>query len=223
MAELHFRSWLLRWSIASAVLLAVLFALVGRADQPRVVAFAGVCLGLILVGVLQLNPELVRERLRRNQTTTDPGRLAAIRLLVLIHVVVTLLDVGRFHWSDTVPMGLSMVALGVFVVGVLWIIWSMSVNPFFVPTIRLQPERGHRVIDEGPYKVVRHPGYLGMFWISPASALALGSWWGLVPALLASLLFVWRAADEDRFLLDQLQGYGTYASRVRFRLVPGMW
>lgn len=210
-------------ALASVLLLAFVWSLAGRLDEPRIAAFAAACVSLAFLLAFVLDPALVRERMRPHQTGADPVRLLAIRLLVLAFVVLSLLDVGRFHWSDTVPRPLSLAALGVFAAAVSWIAWAMSVNPFFVPTIRLQPERGHRVIDRGPYGIVRHPGYLGMFWITIASALALGSWVGFVPAALASLLFVARAAHEDRFLREGLDGYAAYAERVRWRLLPGVW
>jgi len=72
----------------------------------------------------------------------------------------------------------------------------VSVNRFFVPQIRIQSERGHGVVSSGPYSFVRHPGYAGTLVAMPASALALGSWWALVPAVAGSLLFVRRTADD---------------------------
>jgi len=58
----------------------------------------------------------------------------------------------------------------------------MIVNPFFSPALRIQAERGHAVIARGPYRFIRHPGYLAMLIAVPASALALGSWLALIPA-----------------------------------------
>ena len=215
-----FRLWPLRAALATMLLLALLLGRAGFEDS-RILWYFATASGILLAATFVLSPELLRERLSARQPTIDPGRLAAIRLLVLAHLVVSIYDVG--HFPSRVPMTLSQVCLALFGLGLAWVMWAMSVNPFFVASVRLQPERGHRVIDRGPYRFVRHPGYLGMAVVLPASALALGSWWGLIPAAAASLLFVWRAADEDRFLRERLDGYSTYAGRVRFRLVPGAW
>lgn len=62
-----------------------------------------------------------------------------------------------------------------------------------------------------------------MLFACPASVLALGSWLALVPALLYAVLIVRRAAIEDRYLQAELDGYAQFASRVRYRLIPGVW
>jgi protein-S-isoprenylcysteine O-methyltransferase Ste14 len=92
--------------------------------------------------------------------------------------------------------------------------WAMIVNPFFSPTVRLQTERGHHVVANGPYKFMRHPGYFAMCIAVPASALAIGSWLALVPAAGFNLVIVRRAWLEDEFLTTNLAGYKTYATLV---------
>jgi protein-S-isoprenylcysteine O-methyltransferase Ste14 len=99
----------------------------------------------------------------------------------------------------------------------------MITNRFFSIAVRIQTDRGHRLVSSGPYRSVRHPGYLGMSVAGPASVLALGSWLALVPALLYALLIVRRAALEDRYLRTELDGYAAFAARVRYRLIPGVW
>jgi protein-S-isoprenylcysteine O-methyltransferase Ste14 len=99
----------------------------------------------------------------------------------------------------------------------------MIVNPFFSPVIRLQKERNHRIVTRGPYRLLRHPGYLGMVVAIPASAVALGSWLALIPGLAFSGVIIRRTACEDRFLKMNLPGYNDYSARVRYRLLPGIW
>ena len=99
----------------------------------------------------------------------------------------------------------------------------MITNRYFSIAVRIQTDRGHRLVSSGPYRIVRHPGYLGMLFACPASVLALGSWLALVPALLYAVLIVRRAAIEDRYLQAELDGYAQFASRVRYRLIPGVW
>lgn len=101
--------------------------------------------------------------------------------------------------------------------------WAESVNRFFEPVVRIQTERGHKVIDAGPYAIVRHPGYVAFILVSVSTALCLGSVWALVPAGLASSLLVLRTQWEDQTLQAQLPGYKEYTQRVRSKLIPGVW
>jgi len=93
-------------------------------------------------------------------------------------------------------------------------------DKFYGRVVRIQKERGHHVIADGPYHYLRHPGYLGQIIFSLASALALGSLWTLIPSGLFAALLVVRSALEDRTLQEELEGYKEYAQRVRFRLMP---
>ena len=211
-----------RWLVLCVVLTGLLFLLAGRWDLPSLWAYAMVFWLLALYGVLTIDPDVMRERLRPGPTV-DPLRLALIRSLVLMHIVIAALDVGRFHWSDSVPRGLQLGALVRFALAIRWGLWAVQVNRFWSPAIRIQSERGHRPITSGPYGIVRHPGYAGVALAVPCSALALGSWVALIPALGFTMLILRRAVHEDLFLRAHLEGYSNYAERVRYRIAPGIW
>ena len=99
----------------------------------------------------------------------------------------------------------------------------MLANRFFSPVVRIQQERGHHLITAGPYQYLRHPGYLGTIGGQLFGTLALGSCWALLPAAGMLVLIVRRTAMEDKFLLRELDGYPTYAAKIRYRLLPGVW
>ncbi len=90
-------------------------------------------------------------------------------------------------------------------------------------SVRIQTERGHQVVDTGPYAFVRHPFYVASFPLFVGMPLALGSYWALIPAAVTGIALVMRTALEDRTLQNELPGYKEYASRVRYRLIPGVW
>ncbi len=140
-----------------------------------------------------------------------------------IAIVAEARDVGRFHWSDTVPRGLEIAALLAYAAGIGFVVWSMAVNEFFSPVVRLQAGGAHQLVTAGPYGLVRHPGYLGMVFGYGASGLALGSWWAFLPSAACALLVLRRAALEDRYLQEHLAGYRAYSQRVPYRLFPGLW
>jgi protein-S-isoprenylcysteine O-methyltransferase Ste14 len=99
----------------------------------------------------------------------------------------------------------------------------MVANTFFSTTYRLQEDRGHAVASSGPYRVVRHPGYVGTIAFELATPIMLGSLWALMLGGLGALLIVVRTALEDRTLQEELPGYAEYTQRTRYRLLPKVW
>lgn len=182
-----------------------------------VAAFAAVS----AVALWSIDDDLARERFAPPEPGADRLSLRTVRLVALAHVAVSLAD-SRFNWSD-VPDWVRGLGLAGFVAGFLVIIHAMRVNRYFSPVVRIQRERGHRVIDAGPYAWLRHPGYAAMIWAVPMSGLALGSWYGALVGGVYSLLILRRVSFEDGYLQEHLEGYREYASRVRYRLVPGVW
>ena len=115
------------------------------------------------------------------------------------------------------------VGLVLFVIGGGLFLRAMGENPFFEKTVRIQHERGHHVIETGPYRFVRHPGYVGLILWVMSIPLLLTSPRALYPAVFAAVWVLVRTALEDRTLHKKLPGYSDYATRVRSRLVPGVW
>jgi protein-S-isoprenylcysteine O-methyltransferase Ste14 len=99
----------------------------------------------------------------------------------------------------------------------------MMTNRFFSAVVRIQRDRGHRVVDQGLYGVIRHPGYAGMIPAMACSGLALGSWLAFGIGLVYAAWVLRRVLFEDAYLREHLEGYGDYAARVRYRLIPGVW
>jgi protein-S-isoprenylcysteine O-methyltransferase Ste14 len=115
------------------------------------------------------------------------------------------------------------VSYALIVAGFVGVTWATAVNKFFEPSVRIQTDRGHKVIDTGPYAIIRHPGYAFGFLLFLGMPLALGSMWALIPAILLCPLLVLRTIWEDRTLREELPGYAAYSQRVRYRLIPGAW
>lgn len=116
------------------------------------------------------------------------------------------------------PAGLIVVASG-FVFSA----WAMGTNPYFEATVRIQADADHQVFEGGPYRLVRHPGYLGLVLWALGTPLLLRSAWSIGAALAAAAWIVLRTALEDATLRRELPGYDDYTRRTRYRLVPGIW
>ncbi len=132
------------------------------------------------------------------------------------------LDVMRFHWS-TMPFWTVYLGLALFASAMLFVTSVLAVNPWAESTVRIQTDRGQQVVRSGPYRLVRHPMYLGTIVMYPSVALMLGSMWALADAAAIAVLFIIRTALEDRTLRRELPGYEDYTLFTRWRLFPGIW
>lgn len=214
---------LIRWLFATLLIGSLVFGVSGRWDLPRLWAYVGLVAILALVSIFTVDPDLGRERRRPGAGGVDRKMRIWAAALTLGHLVLALLDVGRLHWSATVPAPLRALGLVTFAGSSALLVWAVAVNRFFSPVVRVQAERGHHVITAGPYRYVRHPGYMAMIVWLPASGLAIGSWWSLAPALAYSLLVLRRVLIEDAYLQAHLERYAAYCQEVRYRLMPGVW
>jgi protein-S-isoprenylcysteine O-methyltransferase Ste14 len=205
----------------------LLFASAGRLDWLRAWVYLGaVALGELLSAAVLMaaNPGILEQRGSMGAGTKPFDRVFAALWLALAFVtpVVAGLDVGR-GGALPVPLAGMVVGLALLLLSYLFATWAMAVNPHFELTVRIQSERGHRVVSTGPYRLVRHPGYLAAIVGGLASPMILGSLWAFAPVAAGTLLFILRTALEDRTLREELAGYQEYAARTRRRLLPGIW
>lgn len=181
--------------------------------------------GSILVQ-FRLNAELLAARLvgrREGSKRWDEVVMRVSNLLVLLAIpAVAGFDVGR--WQETrfdgifVIPGILLLLASSFLLN-----WAMAVNPYFEPTVRIQRDRDHKVVMHGPYRMVRHPGYLaGLAYVFSAPFI-IGSVLAMIPAGIYLILIVLRTALEDKTLRQELAGYTDYAKTVKYRLLPGIW
>ena len=110
-----------------------------------------------------------------------------------------------------------------FALGWALLLWATASNAYFDTTVRIQEERGHTVQTGGPYRYVRHPGYVAAMLYQLSTPLLLGSWWALIPMILSVPLYLLRTALEDKTLQEELDGYKAYTEQTHYRLLPGIW
>ncbi len=205
----------------------ILFAFAGRLDWWAAWAFLTLYFLIALMSALWMsrtNPELARERARPGQNVKKwDNLLVGFNLLLTLALFGVIgLDAGRYGWSQ-VPLGIRAVGWLGLVPAFGLPLWASKVNAYLSSRIRIQQERGHEVVAEGPYRYVRHPMYVGMIIYDGCVPLLLGSWWGLVVGGAMIIMVIARAALEDRVLQKELPGYREYSQRVRYRLFPGLW
>jgi protein-S-isoprenylcysteine O-methyltransferase Ste14 len=166
------------------------------------------------------DPQLIERRLRRGETVREQKLIMKfIAGIMLIAFLLPGLD-HRFGWSH-LPLWLTILSQAFVLGGDLMIFWTLKNNSFAAATIRVEPDQ--KVISSGPYRIVRHPMYLGGdLWLL-FTPLALGSYLALpIFALLIPLIVV-RLLNEEKVLRQELPGYSEYCLRTRYRLVPLLW
>lgn len=207
---------------------AAAFASAGRLNWVRgwICVIAILTMYTVAVVLVQLkNPALIDARANWRHLDTKPFDKAFLALCLPLYMaqpIVAGLDAVRFRWSSmpfvTVYAGLALLGLGMALVT-----WAMLVNPFAESTVRIQAERRHTTVTAGPYRIVRHPMYVGGILMFPGVGLIFGSQWASAVAILLAILFIWRTAMEDRTLRRELPGYEAFAATTRYRLIPGVW
>ena len=225
MASLACRAWL-SLVLLAAFMGALIFGLVGTLRYWQawlyLVLFFGLS-GLLTAELLRRDPALLERRMKGGpQAERRPAQriiMVGESLAFLSLLAVPALDY-RFHWSSVPVVG---VVLGnvLFAIGFLFVGRVYRENTYTSATIEIH--EGQRVIDTGPYAIVRHPMYSGALLYMLGTPLALGSYWGLLGFVLMLLVIVWRLQDEEEMLARELPGYAEYRQRVRWRLLPGVW
>lgn len=202
------------------------FSLAGRWDLWYGWAYAGILTFLYTFNLLALQlikPDLLKERMKPPSGQAYWTGVIHPMIQIILQPIVAGLD-HRFHWSDNVPLAGIVMGLIIIAIGMGVVIWAELINSFFSGAVRIQADRGQRVVSTGPYAVVRHPAYAGGTLALIAGGLALNSFVSILPAVLIALpVHVFRTMIEDQMLRDELAGYADYASKVRYRLLPGIW
>jgi hypothetical protein len=133
---------------------AVLFASAGTFAIAAFWVYLAILAAIVIVSFLMLDPELLHERMRPGGKPLPLGVMLATAVFAM-HWVVAGLDVGRFHWSDTIPRSLQVAGFVIFVAANALAFWAMHVNRFFSSIVRIQSDRGQYVVTAGPYAFVR--------------------------------------------------------------------
>ncbi len=214
--------------LISLVLLGgLIFLPAGTLQWPAAWWFLGLFGVEMIIGfalLLRANPEIITARQKMTAEGTQSWDVP-----IMIGQIIGLLAIAPlagldFRWGGgQFPFWLIIIGNLMFGFGFALMLWAQAVNRHFEPSVRIQTDRDHKVISDGPYAYVRHPGYVAATFLAVGMALALGSLWALVPAVIVKLLLLYRTVREDRLLQEELNGYAEFARNTRYRWVPGVW
>lgn len=199
----------------------------------RSLAYPGawVFIGLFVVGGLAMilwlsehSPSLLRERMaspvQRAQKPWDRVFLVLFMPGFVGWLALMGWDAARTGFTAVPPWLQALGALAI-AINMLGTWWTFHENAFAAPVVKIQESQ--RVVDTGPYAIVRHPMYTSALFLFIGVPLLLGSWLGLAVSALFILAIAWRAVREERVLRAELDGYDDYAARVRYRFIPSVW
>ena len=179
----------------------------------------------LTIWLYRYNPGLLRERMKvssPDQKAVDRVLFLLLQFGVVVWFILMPLDAVRFHWSR-MPLVLQGVGTVLLLCSFYIFFITFRENSYLSPLIRIQQEREQIVVSSGPYHYVRHPMYSGALLWMMGTALLLGSWYGVLWALLLIALVGRRAVLEEHTLRTELQGYDTYMGEVKYRFVPYVW
>ena len=202
----------------------VLFGSSGTLFWPMAWVILGTLFLATTLVTLFCSPDLITERMVKKPGVKkwDSFLVTVMNVMGFLTLFVAGLDM-RFNWTGEMVFSIQIAALCFFLSGYLIFSWAMLSNRFFSTVVRIQEEKGHYAIMSGPYRFVRHPGYMGFILIVLAQPLMLGSLWALFPGVVTAALFVVRTRKEDDVLVSELNGYSMYIQEVKYRLIPGIW
>jgi len=207
--------------IAILLLSTLLFGAAGTFKWFYAWLYIGIYLLIPLIGIFLLPLDVIAERGSKKENV-EPWDKMVTNFIIVSSLSIFLVAGLDFRWGWTPELSTIIHLLGMsfFLLGVAIEIWAMAVNHFFSTAVRIQFDRGHTVCSSGPYKFIRHPGYLGMILSYAFTPLYLGSLWAMIPAVMTSVLLVIRTYMEDQTLKQKLPGYKEYADHTRYRLIP---
>jgi protein-S-isoprenylcysteine O-methyltransferase Ste14 len=218
--------WLIRTCIGVIVAAVILFWPAGRLDWAMGWIYIVSLPVIAIVTVVVVDPGLIAERNQRRHTNQKGWDRVLFGLYGMVMAIAIPVIAGlnvRYGWQPEVPLWVQLAGLVGYAAGWGINLWAMAKNRFFAQVVRIQRDRGQQTIDTGPYRYVRHPGYVGGIGLTVCTGLMLGSLWALIAGMTGGLLLLLRTELEDQMLQEELEGYREYAQRVRYRLLPGVW
>lgn len=227
------QNWVINLIIFAVYIFAVpsiLFVAAGTIDWPMAWVYSATLVGTTVISrgvMLFKNRDTLKERMTytHSENTASWDRFM-VNVVGFLGPAVVFLVAGldyRNNWSPPLPSWVLYMAAFLVVFGYCFAVWAMLVNRFFSSVVRIQKERNQTVIKNGPYKIVRHPGYAGTILACIAMPLMLNALWSFIPSLLLAAVLVVRTALEDKMLQENLEGYREYTKETRYRIFPAIW
>ena len=214
-----------RWIIISSL---VFFVSAWNINVLRAWIYFSVNFGCTLISTMifiKVIPELANRRGEVQEGTKKWDKILIMLYFLGVLLIIPLfsgLDI-RFNWFLIQTNTTLIIGICLYIISFVFFQWTIIVNKYFEGTARIQSEMDHQVIEKGPYSLIRHPGYLGMFIGGISFPLIVGSFWGLIAYIPFTVVLIVRTSLEDKMLVDELEGYKIYTVKTKYRLIPFIW
>ena len=173
--------------------------------------------GLVM---MKKNPSLLRSRLNAKEKAGEQQLVVKLSGLMFLCGFITAGMDFRFGWSR-LPNWLILAASLLFLLAYALYAEVLLENTWLSRTIEVQENQ--KVVDSGLYAIVRHPMYAVTLLLFSCMPLILGSLPAFVIFLLYPFIIAKRIRSEEAILSRELEGYADYCTRVKYRLLPGIW
>ena len=177
---------------------------------------------MFVAGIVMMikNPSLLEKRLNVKEKQGEQQLVVKLSgLMFVVGFVVAGLDY-RFEWLK-LPPWVSIVGVVLFLISYLLYAEVLRENTYLSRTIEVQ--EGQKVVSTGLYGIVRHPMYAVTLVLFISMPLVLGSLISLVVFIAYPFIIAKRIRNEEKVLIEGLDGYEEYTKKVKYRLIPFVW
>jgi len=171
--------------------------------------------------LIKNDPELLKRRVEQKETRSEQKLIVGISSLFIISIYIIPGFDKRFGWSLINPIVVCAADI-IFLLGYRLFFIVLKENSYASRTVKVEKEK-QEVITTGPYAKVRHPMYLAFLIMFGSTAIVLGSYFALIPYIMLFILILFRINNEEKLLVQELEGYRKYMEKTKKRLFPGIW
>ncbi|CEG79379.1 hypothetical protein RMATCC62417_13857 [Rhizopus microsporus] len=162
----------------------------------------------------------------KSRTTTtlqtagdDRGTTRLLLLSYLIAITTPLVCLLLLDTTTAMSDYVKWTGLGIMLSAIFFLRWATTVNPFYLPSLSTTDDQF--ICTDGPYKLIRHPGYCAFIVAWFGFGLTTGSWIAFfIIFLLLSFVYLLRIQAEEQMMLDRFGvDYQQYMNET-YRIIP---